>query len=167
MADPSREVYVMVGDGSYLMMSSEIVTSVQEGIKINHRRAGQSRLLQHRRTVAGRSGRDGFGTDYRYRTETGATDGEYVPVDFVRYAQGYGANTVRARTREELEGALATRCKDEKRTTAVVIEVDKESACRATNPGGTCRSRKSPRSRAFAPLARSTSRSSQRSGTSK
>src|SRR5579872_3178406 len=83
MADPSREVYVMVGDGSFLMMSSEITTSIQEGYKLN------IILLDNHgfSSIGGLShsvGSHGFGTDYRFRTgETGQLDGAYVPVDFV------------------------------------------------------------------------------------
>jgi 3D-(3,5/4)-trihydroxycyclohexane-1,2-dione acylhydrolase (decyclizing) len=123
MADPSREVWVMVGDGSFLMMSSEIATSIQEGYKLNivvvdnH---GYSSIGGLSAAV----GSGGFGTDYRRRTATGL-NGEYVPVDFAALCQGLGARTVRARTREELEQALADmRAHDS--TCAVVIEVDKE-----------------------------------------
>ncbi|HEU0138407.1 MAG TPA: 3D-(3,5/4)-trihydroxycyclohexane-1,2-dione acylhydrolase (decyclizing) [Bryobacteraceae bacterium] len=124
MADPSREVYVMVGDGSFLMMSSEIATSVQEGYKLN------IVVLDNHgfSSIGGLSqaiGSHGFGTDYRHRTESGQLDGEHVPVDFAALCQGLGARTVRARTREELENALEAMKRDD-RTTAVVIEVDKE-----------------------------------------
>ena len=74
MADPSREVYVMVGDGSYLMMAQEIVTSVQEGYKLT------ILLLdsQGYASIGGLSrsiGSGGFGNDYRYRdAESGASD---------------------------------------------------------------------------------------------
>jgi len=101
MADPSREVYVLVGDGSFLMMSSEIATSVQEGYKLNivvldnH---GFSSIGGLSQAIGSR----GFGTDYRHRTESGQLDGAHVPVDFVALCQGLGARTVRARTREEL-----------------------------------------------------------------
>ena len=107
MADPSREVYVMVGDGSFLMMASEIATSVQEGYKLNIVAAGQSRLLEHRRPVAGdRLARLRHGLPLPHR-KPAQLDGEYVPVDFAALCQGYGARTVRARTREEFEAALA------------------------------------------------------------
>ena len=125
MADPSRDVYVMVGDGSYLMMSSEIVTSIQEGYKLNivvcdnH---GFSSIGGLSRAV----GSGGFGTDYRYRgNRSGQLDGSYLPVDFVKLAEGLGAIAVRAVTREEVEQALeAMRGHD--RTSVVVVEVDKE-----------------------------------------
>ena len=70
MADPSREVYVLVGDGSYLMMHTEIVTAVQEGVKLiivvldNHGYASIGGLSKS-------VGSDGFGTKYRYRTDSG------------------------------------------------------------------------------------------------
>jgi 3D-(3,5/4)-trihydroxycyclohexane-1,2-dione acylhydrolase (decyclizing) len=125
MADPSRDVYVMVGDASFLMLSSEIVTSIQEGYKLNilildnH---GFSSIGG----LSGAIGSGGFGTNYRYRTaKTGQLDGANLPVDFVKLAAGYGAHAVRATTREEVEQALeAMRGHD--RTTVVVVEVDKE-----------------------------------------
>jgi 3D-(3,5/4)-trihydroxycyclohexane-1,2-dione acylhydrolase (decyclizing) len=124
MADPSREVYVMVGDGSFLMMASEIATSVQEGYKLNlvvvdnHGYSSIGGLSQA-------IGSKGFGTNYRRRTESGQLDGDYVPVDFASLCSGLGARTVRATTRQELEQALEAMRGDD-RTTAVVIEVDKE-----------------------------------------
>ena len=129
MADPSRDVYVMVGDASYLMMSSEIITSIQEGYKLN------IVILDNHgfSSIGGLShlvGSGGFGTDYRYRGMRGAEaigqlDGPYLPVDFVKLAAGLGATAVRATTREEVEQALeAMRGQD--RTSVVVVEVDKE-----------------------------------------
>jgi 3D-(3,5/4)-trihydroxycyclohexane-1,2-dione acylhydrolase (decyclizing) len=124
MADPSRDVYVMVGDGSFLMMSSEIATSIQEGYKLN------IVVLDNHgfSSIGGLSqavGSKGFGTDYRLRTDTGHLDGEHVPLDFVKLCEGLGARTVRARTRDEFESAVEA-MRAESRTTAVVVEVDKE-----------------------------------------
>ncbi len=125
MADPSREVYVMVGDGSFLMMSSEVATSVQEHHKLNiivldnHGFSSIGGLSQS-------IGSGGFGTDYRCRTGSGHLDGEYVPIDFAAICRGLGANAVRVRTHEELERAVEA-MKNEDRTTAVVIETDKEA----------------------------------------
>jgi 3D-(3,5/4)-trihydroxycyclohexane-1,2-dione acylhydrolase (decyclizing) len=125
MADPSRDVYVMVGDGSYLMMASEITTSIQEGYKLNiivldnH---GFSSIGGLSQAIGSR----GFGTDYRLRrTETGELDGEYVPVDFVALSTGLGACAVRATSRDDLERAL-DRMRSHERTSVIVIEVDKE-----------------------------------------
>ena len=124
MADPSRDVYVMVGDGSFLMMSSEIATSIQEGYKLN-----LVVLDNHGySSIGGLShaiGSKGFGTNYRRRTASGQLDGENVPVDFAQLCAGLGARTVRVTTRQELEQALEAMRGDD-RTTAVVIEVDKE-----------------------------------------
>jgi len=125
IADPSREVYVMVGDGSYLMMSSEIVTSIQEGYKLN------IILLDNHgfSSIGGLSqsiGSHGFGTDYCYRRlETGQLDGDALPVDFALNAAGLGARAIRAVTREDLERALED-ARGESRTTVIVVEVDKE-----------------------------------------
>ena len=119
MADPKREVYVMVGDGSYLMMAQEIVTSVQEGYKLN------IVLLDNHgfSSIGGLSrgcGNEGMGTNYRYRN--GAKyDGDLLPVDFVSNASSLGAWSKRAKTREELESALAEGRK-QSRTSVVVVE---------------------------------------------
>ncbi len=124
MADPSREVYVMVGDGSFLMMSSEIATSIQEGYKLNiilldnH---GYSSIGGLSRSI----GSQGFGTNYRRRSESGHLDSEYVPVDFAKLCEGLGAQTVRANNYDELAAALEA-MKGNDRTSAVVVEVDKE-----------------------------------------
>ncbi|MFN2499114.1 MAG: 3D-(3,5/4)-trihydroxycyclohexane-1,2-dione acylhydrolase (decyclizing) [Pyrinomonadaceae bacterium] len=125
MADPSREVYVMVGDGSYLMMSSEIVTAIQEGIKLN------IILLNNYgfSSIGGLSkalGSGGFGTDYRYRgPESGQLDGGRVEVDFAANAESLGAHVIRATTRNDLQVALEE-ARQADRTTVIVIEIDKE-----------------------------------------
>jgi len=125
MADPSREVYVMVGDGSYLMMSSEIVTSIQEGYKLN------IVLLDNHgfSSIGGLSqsvGSGGFGTDYRFRNaETGQLDGEHLPVDFAANAESLGAHSIRAVTPDDLQRAL-DEARRKNRTTVIVVEVDKE-----------------------------------------
>lgn len=119
MADPKREVYVLVGDGSYLMMAQEIVTSVQEDHKLN------IVLLDNHgfSSIGGLSrscGNEGMGTNYRYRR--GAKyDGELLPVDFVSNAASLGAWARRAKTRDELAAALAEGRKQE-RTSVVVVE---------------------------------------------
>jgi len=123
LADPSREVYVFLGDGTYLMMPSEIVTSVQEGIKIiivlvdNHGFAsigGLSRSL----------GQGGFGTQYRARNEaTKQLDGELLTVDFAANARSLGAHALKAGTLDELKQALE-QAKTLDRTTVIVVETD-------------------------------------------
>jgi 3D-(3,5/4)-trihydroxycyclohexane-1,2-dione acylhydrolase (decyclizing) len=111
LADPSREVYVMVGDGSYLMMAQELVTSIQERLKLtvvlvdNEGFASIGGLSRSKGTA-------GFGTRYRYRSggslgdDSGQSDGEALPVDLALNAQGLGAHVIRARSVEELRDAL-------------------------------------------------------------
>lgn len=124
MADPSREVYVMVGDGSFLMMSSEIATSIQEGYKLNivlldnHGFSSIGGLSRH-------VGSQGFGTDYRARTDSGHLDGQHLPIDFAALCEGLGAQTTRVRTHEEFAKAVEA-MRESDRTCAVVVEVDKE-----------------------------------------
>jgi 3D-(3,5/4)-trihydroxycyclohexane-1,2-dione acylhydrolase (decyclizing) len=121
MAAPDREVYVMVGDGSYLMMAQEIVTSVQEGYKINivvldnH---GFSSIGGLTRACGNR----GMGTEYRYR-QNGKLEGTAIPVDFVANAKSLGADAVRAHTRDDLRKTLLEAKKNSK-TSVVVIETD-------------------------------------------
>ncbi len=125
IADPARDVYVMVGDGSYLMMSSEIVTSLQEGHKLT------IVLLNNYgfSSIGGLSqalGSGGFGTDYRLRRpESGRLDGPRLEVDFAANAASFGAQVERATTREDLQRALEIARRNE-RTTVIVINVDKE-----------------------------------------
>jgi 3D-(3,5/4)-trihydroxycyclohexane-1,2-dione acylhydrolase (decyclizing) len=119
MAYPQREVYVLVGDGSYLMMSQEIVTSIQEGLKLNivlldnH---GFSSIGGLSRTC----GNEGMGTNYRYRRGS-KYDGENLPVDFASNAASLGAWSIQARTVEELRAAIVS-ARKQNRTAVVVVE---------------------------------------------
>jgi len=121
MADPTRNVVVMVGDGSWLMMSSELVTAVAEGIKlivvlvVNHGFASIGNLSEA-------VGVERFGTRYRYRTESGL-DGATLPVDFAANAAGLGALVLRASTRDMLASALTSALAAET-TAVVVVETD-------------------------------------------
>jgi 3D-(3,5/4)-trihydroxycyclohexane-1,2-dione acylhydrolase (decyclizing) len=119
MANPDGAVYVLVGDGSYLMMAQEIVTSLQEGYKLN------IVLLDNHgfSSIGGLSrscGNEGMGTNYRYRRD-GKYDGDLLPVDFVSNAASLGAWATRARTRDELSSALVEGRKHP-RTSVVVVE---------------------------------------------
>jgi 3D-(3,5/4)-trihydroxycyclohexane-1,2-dione acylhydrolase (decyclizing) len=112
-------VYIMVGDGSYLMMAQEIVTAAQEGYKLtivvldNH---GFSSIGGLSRACGNR----GMGTEYRYR-RNGRLEGDPIPVDFVANAQSLGARAVRARTREELRKELL-QARQRPETSVIVIE---------------------------------------------
>lgn len=123
MADPEREVYVMVGDGSYLMMNSEIVTAVQEGIKLNIIVVDNHGFA----SIGGLSksvGSDGFGTKYRYRTESGQLDGEVLPIDFAANAASLGAHVIKANNRDELADAMQT-AQQMHHTVCIVVETDR------------------------------------------
>jgi 3D-(3,5/4)-trihydroxycyclohexane-1,2-dione acylhydrolase (decyclizing) len=120
MADPGREVYVLVGDGSYLMMAQEIATCLQENVKIN------IVLLDNHgfSSIGGlsrASGSGGFGTRYQYRDQGKA--GAVMSIDFVANAASLGAHAVRARTHEELAEAVVG-LKKQTRTSVVVVETD-------------------------------------------
>jgi 3D-(3,5/4)-trihydroxycyclohexane-1,2-dione acylhydrolase (decyclizing) len=123
LADPSREVFVLVGDGSYLMMAQEIVTSIAERIKLvivivqNHGFASIGSLSES-------VGSQRFGTAYRYRNpQTGLLDGDLLPVDLAANAASLGADVLRARTIPELRDCLK-RARAASVTTVVHIETD-------------------------------------------
>jgi 3D-(3,5/4)-trihydroxycyclohexane-1,2-dione acylhydrolase (decyclizing) len=111
MAAPEREVYVMCGDGSYLMMNSEIVTSIQEGYKLTVvlvDNSGFSSIGALSRSV----GSQGFGTHYRYRKNASIgldsedESGEVLPVDLATNAESLGAHVSRTTSVDELRDAL-------------------------------------------------------------
>lgn len=123
LAAPDREVFVMVGDGSYLMMNTELVTAIQEGIKINvvliqnHGFASIGALSES-------VGSQRFGTSYRYRNPTtGNLDGETLPVDLAANAASLGCDVLRASTTDEFRAALE-RARASTRTTVVYVETD-------------------------------------------
>jgi 3D-(3,5/4)-trihydroxycyclohexane-1,2-dione acylhydrolase (decyclizing) len=123
MACPDREIFVMVGDGNYLMMNNEIVTSIQEGIKFiiillnNNGFASIGGLSQS-------IGSQRFGTKYRFRDKiTGLMTDERLPVDFARNAQSLGAHVIEAHDIDSLTKALAE-AKRQTRTTVITIETD-------------------------------------------
>ncbi|UUZ86743.1 thiamine pyrophosphate-dependent enzyme [Paenibacillus sp. P26] len=122
LADPDREVYAVVGDGSYLMLHSELVTSLQEGRKItvllfdNHG-------FQCIHNLQRGHGSDGFGNEFRYReASTGRLTGGYLPIDFAAHARSLGAKAYKATNAEELAQALR-QAKEETVTTLIEIPV--------------------------------------------
>ena len=115
MADPSREVFVMVGDGSYLMMAQEIVTSIQEGYKLTIilvDSGGYASIGGLSRAV----GSDGFGTQY-----------PPLPVDLAANAESLGAIVRRPADRAGIEHALAE-ARGAGRTTLIYVPVDPQQA---------------------------------------
>ena len=106
LAAPERPVWALVGDGTYLMMPTEIVTAVQEGIAIkllliqNHGYASIGGLSQ---SVGG----ERFGTAYRYQADDGTYTGAPLPVDLAANVASLGMRVLRAKTVRELRAALA------------------------------------------------------------
>jgi 3D-(3,5/4)-trihydroxycyclohexane-1,2-dione acylhydrolase (decyclizing) len=106
MAAPEREVYALVGDGSYMMLHSELATSIQERRKINVVLLDNMAFGCINNLQMG-NGMGSFGTEFRFRNpESGQLDGDFVPVDFAMSAAAYGCKTYRVKTVEELEAAL-------------------------------------------------------------
>jgi 3D-(3,5/4)-trihydroxycyclohexane-1,2-dione acylhydrolase (decyclizing) len=120
-ASGAGEVYALIGDGTYIMGHSELVTAIQEGLKItvlvveNH---GFQSIHALQRARTGRS----FGLEFRARRPDGLT-GPYVPIDLAANAASYGCATYEASTKEELEQALE-QARTESRPTVIVIHAD-------------------------------------------
>lgn len=123
LACPDREIFVMVGDGNYLMMNNEIVTAVQEGIKfiiilLNNNGFGSIGNLSQS------VGSERFGTRYRYRDQkTGQLSGAILPVNFAQNAQSLGAVVYEAHDIPSLRKAIEE-AKKQKVTTVITIETD-------------------------------------------
>ncbi|MGY4495768.1 3D-(3,5/4)-trihydroxycyclohexane-1,2-dione acylhydrolase (decyclizing) [Pseudomonas sp. TE3610] len=106
LAEPAREVYALVGDGSYMMLHSELATSIQERRKINVLLLDNMTFGCINNLQMGH-GMDSFATEFRYRNpETGNLDGGFVPVDFAMSAAAYGCKTYKVSTLEQLHAAL-------------------------------------------------------------
>ncbi|KOG38383.1 3D-(3,5/4)-trihydroxycyclohexane-1,2-dione acylhydrolase (decyclizing) [Streptomyces decoyicus] len=122
LAAPDRPVWALVGDGTYLMNPTEIVTAVQEGINItlvliqNHGYASIGGLSQA-------TGGERFGTDYRFRAEDGTYTGAPLPVDLAANAASLGMQVLRAATVGELRAALAE-ARGANRPTCVYVETE-------------------------------------------
>ncbi len=122
MAAPDRDVFIMVGDGSYLMMATEIATAVQEGVKVipvlvqNHGFASIGGLSES-------LGSQRFGTAYRYRGPDGRLDGEPLPVDLAANAASLGADVIKVGTAAEFSDAVKV-AKAADRTTVIHVETD-------------------------------------------
>ena len=105
MACPDRDVFVMVGDGSYLMMATELATAVQEHVKIitvlvqNHGYASIGALSES-------LGSQRFGTRYRYRGDSGRLDGDFLPLDLAANAASFGLEVIKVSTVAELGDAI-------------------------------------------------------------
>lgn len=118
MACPEQEVYAMCGDGAFLMMHSELVTSLQEGKKINvllfdNCGFGCINNLQMSNGIGS------LATEFRYRNEQGLQGG-LMPIDYAQVASGYGCRTYRVTSLQELENALLDA---KKQTVSTLIDI--------------------------------------------
>ncbi len=126
LAAPDRNVFVMVGDGSYLMLHTEIVTAVQEGIKLIIVLVDNSGF-QCIRGLQMASGSPAFGNELRFRDDkTNRLDGPFVPVDFVANAKSLGAEAIAASNADDFRAAL-DQAKANETTTLIHIRVDIEA----------------------------------------
>jgi 3D-(3,5/4)-trihydroxycyclohexane-1,2-dione acylhydrolase (decyclizing) len=126
MAEPDRDVYVMVGDGSYLMMAQEIATAVQERVKLTVLVLDNQGFA----SIGGLSravGCAGFGTRYQHRSDSGELDGPPLAVDFAANAASMGAHAVRAESREAIQRALRDAWGRDG-VSVIVVPVDREKS---------------------------------------
>ncbi|WP_377867591.1 3D-(3,5/4)-trihydroxycyclohexane-1,2-dione acylhydrolase (decyclizing) [Bacillus sp. R86525] len=120
LAEPSKEVYAMVGDGSYQMLHSELVTSLQENKKINVLLFDNSGFGCINNLQMG-NGMGSFGTEFRYRNqETRKLNGAIMKIDFAASAAGYGVKTYRVTSIEQLQEALIDA---KKQTVSTLIDI--------------------------------------------
>jgi 3D-(3,5/4)-trihydroxycyclohexane-1,2-dione acylhydrolase (decyclizing) len=124
MAQPEGEVYVFIGDGTYLMNPSELVTAMQEGLKVTVVIADNHGYQIIRRLQMARAGRS-FGNEFRARdARTNRLEGDYLPIDFVKNAESFGARACHVTSREALQNALRE-AREEPRSCVIVVEVEK------------------------------------------
>lgn len=120
MAVPEQEVYALVGDGSYLMLHSELVTSIQENKKITVLLLDNNGFQCIHNLQRGQ-GSNGFGNEFRYRSEEdNKLTGDYLEIDFAANARSLGAKGYSVRTLEELQDALK---KAKKETVSTLIDI--------------------------------------------
>ncbi len=119
LAFPEQEVYAMCGDGAFLMMHSELITSLQEKKKINvllfdNLGFGCINNLQMGNGIGN------LATEFRYRDESGKLLGDLIPIDYAMVARGYGCKTYTATNLEELKSALLDA---KKQTVSTLIDI--------------------------------------------
>lgn len=106
LAEPDREVYTMVGDGAFLMLHSEFITSIQERKKINVILFDNCGFGCINNLQMG-NGMGSFGTEFRFRNEDkNRLNADYIPIDFAKCAEGYGAKSYTVKTIDQLRDAL-------------------------------------------------------------
>ena len=134
MAEPEREVVVFIGDGSYLMMNSEIVTAVVENMNLtivivdNHGFQSIHGLQQA-------TGTPHFALELRHRNKKGLLDGKYMQVDYAKHAEAMGATAVFVKTEAEYRKALAA-AKKNYGVNVIAVEVDPNKKLGSYSYGG-------------------------------
>ena len=134
LAEPGREVVVFIGDGSYLMMNSEIVTAVAEGLDltivvVDNHGYGSIRGLQQG------TGTAQFGLELRHRDAANLLDGPTVRVDYAKHAEAMGAHAVFADTAADYKRALEE-ARARRGVNVVVVEVDPDKRVDSYGFGG-------------------------------
>lgn len=123
LAEPDQEVYALVSDGSYMMLHSELLTSLQEGYKINVVMFDNGGFQCIKDLQQSRGSKEGFGNELRYRSaETQRLTGEYMQIDFAQMAQSIGAKAFTVRDLAELPATLRA-AREEKRSTLIDIKI--------------------------------------------
>ena len=123
LAEPDQEVYALVSDGSYMMLHSELLTSLQEGYKINVVMFDNGGFQCIKDLQQSRGSKEGFGNELRYRSaETQRLTGEYMQIDFAQMAQSIGAKAFTVRNLAELPATLRA-AREEKRSTLIDIKI--------------------------------------------
>jgi 3D-(3,5/4)-trihydroxycyclohexane-1,2-dione acylhydrolase (decyclizing) len=124
LAQPEGEVYVLIGDGTYLMNPTELMTALQENLKISVVIAENHGYQCIRRLQMWRTGVS-FGNEFRRREpDTNRLEGDYVPIDLAKNAESFGARSWHVENPEQLIQALRE-AKGERRTCVIVAETEK------------------------------------------
>jgi len=122
MAMEKGEVYVIVGDGSYLMLHSEILTALKEHVKINILLLDNSGY-QCIKNLQMAHGSAGFGNEFRFRDKsTGRLTGDFTAVDFKKYAEALGVKAFFAEDTDQLRHSLE-KARSEKVSTLIEVKV--------------------------------------------
>lgn len=125
MAQPDGEVFVLIGDGTYLMNPTEIVTAAQERKKITVIICENHGYQAIRQLQMGRAGRS-FGNEFRARDpRTNRLEGDYLTIDYAANAQSMGARVWRAASEADVRSALAEAREEAHRPCVIVVEVEK------------------------------------------
>jgi 3D-(3,5/4)-trihydroxycyclohexane-1,2-dione acylhydrolase (decyclizing) len=126
LTEPEGEVYVLIGDGTYLMNPTELKTAVQEDLKVTVVVLNNYGFQCIRRLQLARAGRE-FGNEFRVRDRrTNRLEGEYMTVDFAKNAEAFGCRAWSVDTADGLRAALRE-AREEARASVIVAEVQKHT----------------------------------------